>query len=59
MTGTFDNQIVFSPLTEGGEATDGIKLSLDEDNKYLYFINRETNTLWQYDLKPELEPQTP
>lgn len=54
-TGVYDNQLLFSPIPEGGEATDGVRLYVDATNKYLYFINRNTDILWQYDLTPAVE----
>lgn len=53
ITGTYENQILFTPLGEGGESTDGVRLMVDEKGQYLYFLNRDTDILWQYNLSPE------
>lgn len=53
--GVYNNQQIFSPIPEGGEATDGVQLYVDTTNRYLYFINRDTQILWQYDLSPVTE----
>ena len=52
VTGTYNNQKLFDPVSEGGESTDGVNLRVDDSNKYLYFVNRKTGILWQYDLSP-------
>jgi hypothetical protein len=36
--------------TPGGEEVDGIKLSLEENEKYLFFIDKSTSYLWKLDL---------
>ncbi len=54
-TGVYNNQMLFSPLSEGGEDTDGVRLYVDATNRYLYFMNRDTQILWQYDLSPVAE----
>ncbi len=54
-TGNYDNRQLFSPLSEGGEPTDGVRLRVDDKYRYLYFMNRDTNILWQYDLTPPVE----
>ncbi len=55
ITGTYGNTYLFNPLSEGAESADGIRLMVDEQGQYLYYINRDTNTLWQYNLAPEPE----
>ncbi len=35
----------------GGEEIDGIKLSIDENENYLFFINKSNYSLWELDLK--------
>ncbi len=51
-TGTYDNQKILDPISEGGEITDGFRLGVDSVNQYLYFLNKRTNILWQYSLSP-------
>ena len=59
-TGVIGGQKLFDPLGQGGELTDGTYLSVDTANKYLYFINKDTKFLWQYDLNPTpIAPATP
>lgn len=38
-------------LITGGEDTDGIKLSLDETQSYLFFINKKDSYLWKLNLR--------
>ena len=35
----------------GGEEVDGVKLSLDESENYLFFINKKDSFLWKLELK--------
>jgi len=35
----------------GGEEIDGIKLSLDENENYLFFVNKKDSYLWELNLK--------
>ncbi len=35
----------------GGEKIDGVKLALDENENYLFFVNKKDNFLWKLDLK--------
>ena len=51
--GTTNPRLLFTPTQEGGDDTDGINLTVDKKNKYLYFENKKNNILWQYDLAPE------
>jgi hypothetical protein len=34
-----------------GERVDAIKMTLDEGENYLFFINKKDNFLWKLDLK--------
>ena len=52
VTGIYGTQNLFTPSAQGGESTDGIHLGVDDANKYLYFMNKDTGILWQYDLAP-------
>ncbi len=38
-------------LVPGGEDIDGIKLSLDEAEDYLFFVNKKDSFLWELELK--------
>ncbi len=55
VAGVLGGTQLFSPLNEGGEPTDGVKLRVDEAGRYLYFVNQDTGILWQYDLNPPVE----
>ncbi len=37
--------------TPGGEEIDGIKLALDENENYLFFVNKKDSFLWEFGLK--------
>ncbi|MFA6257139.1 MAG: hypothetical protein WCT29_02835 [Candidatus Paceibacterota bacterium] len=37
--------------TTAGENVDGIKLSLDQGEKYLFFVNKKDSFLWKFDLE--------
>ncbi len=40
--------IILDPIKEpGGEEIDGIKLSLDEGENYLFFVNKKNSYLWE------------
>jgi hypothetical protein len=44
--------ILLDPSTvEGGENIDGVKLSLDSDEKYLFLVNKKDSFLWEIKLK--------
>jgi hypothetical protein len=44
--------MLVDPITvRGGEAIDGIKLSLSADGKYLLFVNKKDSFLWKLDLE--------
>ena len=44
--------IISDPAREaGGEEIDGIKLALDENENYLFFVNKKDSFLWKLDLK--------
>jgi len=37
--------------SQGGEEVDGIKLAVDENENYLFFVNKKDNFLWELELK--------
>ena len=39
------------PAAISGEEIDGIKLALDADENYLFFVNKKDSYLWEYSLK--------
>jgi hypothetical protein len=39
------------PAAISGEEIDGIKLALDADENYLFFVNKKDSFLWEYSLK--------
>jgi hypothetical protein len=44
--------LLIDPLQSGaGEDVDGIKLSLDASEDYLFFVNKKNSFLWELDLK--------
>lgn len=44
--------LLLDPTTvEGGEETDSIKLALDADENYLFFVNKKDSFLWEFELK--------
>ncbi|MBI2594719.1 MAG: hypothetical protein HYW38_00435, partial [Candidatus Colwellbacteria bacterium] len=43
--------ILADPVAAGGEIIDGIKLSLDEGENYLFFVNKKDSFLWRVKLK--------
>jgi hypothetical protein len=44
--------VIIDPLSEpGGEDIDGIKLALDKDQNYLFFVNKKDSFLWELSLK--------
>jgi hypothetical protein len=43
--------LVDSTSFKGGEEVDGIKLSLDENEDYLFFVNKKDSYLWGLRLK--------
>lgn len=44
--------LILDPITmERGEEIDGIKLTLDENEDYLFFVNKKDSFLWKFDLK--------
>lgn len=44
--------LLVDPITvEGGEAVDSIKLALDADENYLFFVNKKDSFLWELSLK--------
>jgi hypothetical protein len=44
--------LLADPITiSGGEDIDGIKLALDTDENYLFFVNKKDSFLWEFNLK--------
>ena len=44
--------LLVDPMTtEGGEEVDSIKLALDADENYLFFVNKKDSFLWELKLK--------
>ena len=43
--------LISDPSTEKGEDIDGIKLALDENGNYLFFVNKKDSYLWELNLK--------
>jgi len=44
--------LLIDPLqVPGGEDIDGIKLALDENEQYLFFVNKKDSFLWELELK--------
>jgi len=44
--------IILDPATSvGGEEIDGIKLAVDENENYLFFVNKKDSFLWKLELK--------
>jgi hypothetical protein len=44
--------LLVDPVTiEGGEEMDSIKLALDADENYLFFVNKKDSFLWEFKLK--------
>jgi hypothetical protein len=52
---TGNAEILADPiLVPGGEDIDGIKLSVDENEKYLFFVNKKDSYLWELELGQEI-----
>lgn len=50
--GAGSGAIILEPAREyGGEEVDGIKLSLDENEGYLFFVNKKDSYLWEIKLR--------
>ena len=43
--------MISDPSSVNGEEVDGIKLSLDEGQNYLFFVNKKDSYLWELNLK--------
>lgn len=43
--------LVSDPVSISGEEVDGIKLTLDEGQNYLFFVNKKDSYLWELSLK--------
>ncbi len=51
-TDTGATTMVLDPMSiENGEDMDAIKLDLDSNENYLFFINKKDSTLWEFNLK--------
>jgi len=49
---TGNTTMITDPLTiSGGEDIDGIKLTLDDGDNYLFFVNKKDSYLWELELK--------
>jgi hypothetical protein len=49
---TGNSTILVDPLSViGGEDIDGIKMALDKDESYLFFVNKKDSFLWELELK--------
>ena len=49
---TGNTNIIANPESiEGSEEIDGIKLALDADENYLFFVNKKDSYLWKLNLK--------
>jgi len=46
VTGT--TEIILDPVITVGEDIDGIKLQLDADEEYLFFVNKKDSHLWEF-----------
>ncbi len=47
-----NTDLISDPISVvGGEDVDGIKLALDKDENYLFFINKKDSFLWELQLK--------
>ena len=48
---TGSGAVILEPgAVPGGEVMDGIKLSLDENESYLFFVNKGDSSLWEMKL---------
>jgi len=45
-------KIIADPTALVGEDIDSIKLALDADEYYLFFVNKKDSFLWEFDLRP-------
>ncbi len=43
--------MISDPVSVNGEEVDGTKLSLDENENYLFFVNKKDSYLWELNLK--------
>ncbi|MEX2052288.1 MAG: hypothetical protein WD991_01155 [Candidatus Paceibacterota bacterium] len=51
-TSTLEATLLLNPVAEiNGEEIDGIRLSLDEAENYLFFINKKDSFLWEFYLR--------
>jgi len=48
---TGNTDMLVDPLTvNGGEDIDGIKLAVDSNGNYLFFVNKKDSFLWEFKL---------
>ncbi|MDD2935223.1 MAG: hypothetical protein PHX25_01990, partial [Candidatus Pacebacteria bacterium] len=52
------SRLVISPEEFSGESIDMIKLALDTDEKFLFFINKKDQSLWSLEITPEIKIET-
>lgn len=50
-TSTGETTLISDPYIVAGEDIDGIKLILDKDEKYLFFVNKKDSFLWELELE--------
>ncbi|OGI79985.1 hypothetical protein A2W43_02805 [Candidatus Nomurabacteria bacterium RIFCSPHIGHO2_12_40_11] len=49
---TGNGVMILDPVTVlGGEDVDGIKLTVDQGENYLFFVNKKDSFLWELSLK--------
>jgi hypothetical protein len=48
---TGNSTLLLNPVTVATEEVDGIKLTLDADENYLFFVNKKDSFLWELDIK--------
>lgn len=59
---TITSSVLFNPSSITGSTVDGIKLQIDPALSYLFFIDKKSSILWEYDLRiapTAEEPETP
>jgi hypothetical protein len=48
---TGKTSLIADPATATGEEVDGIKLSVDDSENYLFFVNKKDSFLWELNLR--------
>ncbi len=46
-----NTDLVSNPISETGQEVDGVKLALDKDENYLFFVDKKDSFLWELELK--------